>query len=90
MGMFDWVNYEAPCMKCGALIDNRNWQSKSGQCQMVTLEPWEVRAFYSSCPVCHAWNQYAVVLDGPVPPKPQVPFHVVAEHRDWIPIDDPD
>ena len=47
MGMFDYIKYEAPCPRCGAMLDD--WQSKSGACLMDTLEPWEVTNFYTLC-----------------------------------------
>jgi hypothetical protein len=61
MGMFDNVRYEAPCYKCGHLLTG--WQSKSGPCDMVTLEPWQVTNLYSICPKCAAWNEYTVDAD---------------------------
>ena len=56
--MFDYVNYEAPCIECGELLTS--WQSKSGKCTMGTVEPWEVSSFYQNCPKCNRWNEYDV------------------------------
>jgi uncharacterized protein (UPF0212 family) len=53
MGMFDYVEYEAKCPKCGASITD--WQSKDGDCLMDVLTPKDVRYFYTSCPVCGVW-----------------------------------
>jgi len=53
MGLFNYVSYEAPCPKCGALI--KEWQTKDGDCFLNTVEPWEVSHFYAPCPKCNAW-----------------------------------
>lgn len=53
MGMFDSVKYEAPCPKCGTIIDE--WQSKDSLCLLETIEPWRVKHFYSPCDNCKAW-----------------------------------
>jgi hypothetical protein len=53
MGMFNWVNYKAPCPNCGMEITD--WQTKEGYCHMVTIEPWQVKLFYTTCPYCNIW-----------------------------------
>ena len=53
MGMFDYVEYEVDCVHCGAKVTG--FQSKDGECSLVTLKVSEVRRFYSSCAVCGAW-----------------------------------
>ena len=53
MGMFDWINYEAPCPRCGKKVTG--WQSKNGNCELNTLEPYEVEFFYSMCDSCKTW-----------------------------------
>ena len=53
MGMFDYIKYEAPCPKCGEMLDD--WQSKDSECLLDTLEPWQVSHFYQSCPKCKSW-----------------------------------
>jgi len=58
MGMFDWINYEAACPKCGEI--NSGFQSKDGHCTLATLEPWEVENFYSSCKKCKTWIEARV------------------------------
>lgn len=78
--MFDWVNYSAPCKACGFVLTR--WQSKNGPCAFETLEPWEVEGFYDVC-VCGEWNEYRVVLDGPIPTKPVVPYHVVPSDEEY-------
>ena len=50
MGMYDYVDFEAPCTNCGATV--RGWQTKDGECFMATLKPSDVRNFYSSCIWC--------------------------------------
>lgn len=61
MGMFDHVRHEADCYKCGHNLTR--WQSKSGPCNMGTVEPWQVNTLYTNCPKCKAWNQYDVEAD---------------------------
>lgn len=55
MSMFDWVDYEETC-SCGEVIEG--FQSKDGECQMVTYKPWNVRSFYSNCDKCDKWVEY--------------------------------
>ena len=55
MGMFDYVQYEAPCKKCGYILTE--WQSKDGDCTLDTIQPEEVENLYTSCPECKTWNE---------------------------------
>lgn len=59
MGMFDWVNYKAPCWKCGEEL--KGFQSKDADCVLARMEPMDVEHFYDLCPKCGTWNQYRVV-----------------------------
>lgn len=59
MGMFDYVDHEAPCFKCGEMLDD--WQSKSGDCSLDTLSTDEVDNFYTSCDKCKTWNEYKAI-----------------------------
>lgn len=56
MGMFDYVNVEVPCPKCGETV--KDFQSKSGPCLMDQLSPEEVSNFYSSCTQCKTWVEF--------------------------------
>ena len=58
MGMFDYVRYEAPCKKCGELL--QNWQSKDGDCDLKRLQVKDVNTFYDNCKVCGTRNEYKV------------------------------
>ena len=60
MGMFDWINYEAPCPKCGEILNG--WQSKDGACLLEQLEPSDVMNFYQSCPKCESWVVANVIV----------------------------
>lgn len=51
--MFDYIDYSAPCPKCGDKLEG--WQSKDGDCLLALLKPHEVRHFYAACIVCGAW-----------------------------------
>ena len=47
MGMFDYVNCEIECSKCGKM--NTNFQSKNSGCLLRLIEPDEVSSFYAYC-----------------------------------------
>ena len=50
MGMYDNINYECTCPVCQGKVNN--FQSKSGDCVLDTLEPTQVENFYSLCGEC--------------------------------------
>lgn len=54
--MFDYIDYEEKCLKCGALVND--FQSKDGPCDLIKLKPWQVNSFYSFCPNCKTWIEY--------------------------------
>ena len=54
--MFDWVDYECDCPKCGATVDV--FQTKSRFNQLLKLKPWEVDNFYASCDKCDHWIKF--------------------------------
>lgn len=56
MGLFDYVEYTAPCWRCGTSLTS--WQSKDADCEMTTVRPSDVLCFYTSCQKCGAWNQF--------------------------------
>jgi hypothetical protein len=58
MGMFDWVEYDDICPECGAKLEG--FQSKTGPCELLSLQPKDVRNFYTSCDTCDAWVEYRV------------------------------
>jgi len=53
MGMFDYVNYKAPCPNCG--VELNRWQTKDDCCCLTMLEPWQVKYFYAICGNCGTW-----------------------------------
>ena len=59
MGLFDSVNFEMPCPKCGKLMDN--FQSKDGKCGLGIVEPYSIGNFYSVCPNpdCRLWVDFS-------------------------------
>lgn len=62
MGLFAYVDYTAPCHKCGAAIDE--FQTKSiDDLFMQTVKPEDIGhgTFYTICPACQEWNEYRVV-----------------------------
>jgi phage FluMu protein Com len=59
MGMFDYVNFKAPCKKCGKELTN--FQTKDLECELVVVEPEKCERFYDSCPDCKTWNEYEVI-----------------------------
>jgi hypothetical protein len=68
MGMFDYVNVPITgCPYCGkeGLTD---WQSKDGDCLLVTVEYWEVDNFYTHCDFCRLLVEYVrTVPKQPIP-----------------------
>lgn len=58
MGMFDYIEYDDTCPKCGATL--KDFQSKDGQCTLSKLRPKDVRNFYTSCDSCKTWVEYHV------------------------------
>lgn len=75
MGMFDNVNYEAPCWNCGHPLTRDDFQSKDGPCLLKYIDPKEVSGFYAHCPKCGKWNNYhtkrTFTLEGIVPQHEQ-------------------
>ena len=57
MGMFDYVNFEMDCPKCGRNVSG--FQTKDLGCLLDTVEPDGLMNFYSSCPSCKAWIEFA-------------------------------
>lgn len=55
MGVFDYVDYTAPCPKCGTVLDKNDWQTKDGQPYMNTVRPETVWSWHAICPNCREW-----------------------------------
>jgi len=67
MGMYDTIIApEIKCPECGAAVTE--FQSKSGPCEMLTFQHWQIYNFYASCPGCDAWIEF-----NRVPPKVPIP-----------------
>lgn len=62
MGMFDYVNYEAPCRKCGHILTVDNFQTKDHHQLLAVVKPKKIKNFYTSCPQCRTWNEYTVKI----------------------------
>lgn len=58
MGMFDYVDYEMPCPKCGALL--KEFQSKDAGCWLEIVKLSEVSNFYTSCRNCGEWVEFTL------------------------------
>lgn len=56
MGMFDHVDFEMDCPKCGRKMNN--FQSKDGECYFNRVKITEVNNFYDSCKHCNAWVEF--------------------------------
>jgi len=52
MGMFNYVNFEMPCPKCGEMV--RGFQTKDGHLSMDLVEIEAVVSMYSRCE-CGRW-----------------------------------
>lgn len=57
MGMFDWVQFEMPCPKCGKRVSG--FQSKDGACELANVLPWTVDRFYVDCRHCKTSIEFA-------------------------------
>lgn len=71
MGMFDSIRPEkATCPYCGTVMENPEFQTKDGECQMADYYTWEafgetvptLGSFtaYTSCPSCEKWIELSV------------------------------
>lgn len=58
MGMFDYVIYECPCPHCGRTL--KDFQSKSGPCLLLELQPKQVVNFYTWCENCKNQVEFRV------------------------------
>jgi hypothetical protein len=66
MGMYDNINFEMNCPKCGKLLSD--FQSKDGPCILEMLEPDSVMNFYTSCD-CGEWVEFHKAQDRKHQPK---------------------
>ena len=58
MGMFNYVNFEMPCPKCGKTV--RGFQTKDGDVSMELVEIEAVITMYSTCE-CGHWIELSRV-----------------------------
>lgn len=72
MGMFDYVNFRMPCPKCGKEVGD--FQTKSTECTMRTVDPTICGCFYSRCDACKTWIEFDREV-AVTPPRPE-PFTV--------------
>lgn len=70
MGMFDYVNFKMPCPQCGEEVGN--WQTKSTDCTMDTVDPQACSSFYSRCEKCKLWFDFGREI--PVTPPRSTPY----------------
>lgn len=59
MGMFNYVEYQCPCPKCGEIVEG--FQTKDGDdLVLATLKPADVDHFYTFCdnPDCGTWIDF--------------------------------
>jgi hypothetical protein len=55
MGMFDTVNFEMNCPRCGKLLND--FQTKDHRCALSIVDPTEITGFYNSCS-CGNWISF--------------------------------
>ena len=53
MGMFNYVDFEYECPKCGNKL--KGFQTKDGNLILRTVSPISVNNFYDLCSKCNAW-----------------------------------
>ena len=59
MGMYDNVNYEMNCPRCGSKIDD--FQTKNLGCNLIQIEIQDLPGkaeFYSQCKKCGLWAEF--------------------------------
>jgi len=57
MGMFDWVEFEMPCPKCGERVGG--FQTKSGKGELGVVLPYRVGGdMYADCRACKTWIEF--------------------------------
>ncbi len=56
MGMYDEINVDIKCPKCGA--NDVSWQSKNYLCNLDTIDPDKVQEFYTHCDKCDTFTTY--------------------------------
>ena len=58
MGTYDNINLEIKCPLCGYKL--KNFQSKNKDCDMSTLEFWQVNEFHTICDNCDSFIKYTL------------------------------
>ncbi len=71
MGMFDWVNFEMHCPKCGRLVND--FQSKDFNCSLITIDPTMITDMYSMCS-CGHWIELARHFNKQEPSCRETPY----------------
>lgn len=59
--MFNWVKFEAPCSKCGKILDKFQTKSSEDELMCEMVKPETCTTFYDSCDDCKTWNEYKVI-----------------------------
>lgn len=57
MGMFDWVNVQIKCPKCGNTV--KDFQTKDSSCGLEIIDPTYITNFYSPCRHCNNWIEFS-------------------------------
>ena len=73
MGMYDVINVEIPCPKCGATVSV--FQSKDANCDLSIIDPTYVNNFYGDCEECGCWVEY-IRDPATKPAKSDKPFNL--------------
>ena len=67
MGMFDHVDFDMDCPRCGELVNT--FQTKYGGCTLDVVSPGSVLNFYTSCEGCGQWIEFTKPVPQPQPPR---------------------
>jgi hypothetical protein len=54
--MFDYVDYECECPKCGSLVFD--WQTKDLDCTLSKVAVDDISNLYTSCYNCSTWLEF--------------------------------
>lgn len=72
MGMFNYVDHECECPKCGEFVAGFQTKDQShNELTCITVPVEEVDNFYGDCAACGLWIEFFRI-----PPVPAFPFRM--------------
>lgn len=84
MGMYDYVDFATPCIRCGKSVTN--FQTKDTPFPSLETVDWRtVRRFYSDCTHCGQWHEY-VLREKPPTERTIDDYELRKEHGGDVPL----